>query len=228
MRRPEAAQLGAGLRNDAKLEDPFFLQRQFPATSPLQRLLHAAQDGILILDAEGQRITDPKPFIAELLRESYQEFVGSGACHSGLHEDQKTKAIPSKQAHENLLICGEEAPARGTKWLCHDVEFVSSLDAQAGRRTIQCNIHEVAKPKRSESELSIVEESCHATIQINNAQYSTPLFPLCSSGDSTRIMAIVATNESDVPTQDRFAATLLRILDHFHISGISIRHTIGS
>jgi PAS domain-containing protein len=52
-----------------------------------RRLFEAAQDGILILDAETGRITDVNPFLVKLLDYSHEEFLGKELWDIGLFKD---------------------------------------------------------------------------------------------------------------------------------------------
>jgi PAS domain S-box-containing protein len=76
--RRKAGNIGNHTRSKEALQD---------SEARYRRLFEAAQDGILILDAETGLITDVNPFLVELLGYSHEEFLGKELWEIGLFKD---------------------------------------------------------------------------------------------------------------------------------------------
>lgn len=118
-----------------------------------RRLFEAAQDGILILDAESGAITDVNPFLINMLGYSRREFVQKKLWEVGAFRDVKA----SKQAFEALqkrkYIRYEDLPLRAKDGRLMQVEFVSNVYTAGSERVIQCNIRDVTKRKEAQDAL---------------------------------------------------------------------------
>lgn len=115
-----------------------------------RRLFEAAQDGILILDAETGLITDVNPFLIHLLNYSKEEFLGKELWQIGLFSDIHA----SKSAFQELLsrkyVRYEDLPLKTKAGQAINVEFVSNVYKEDSRYVVQCNIRDITKRKRAE------------------------------------------------------------------------------
>jgi PAS domain S-box-containing protein/putative nucleotidyltransferase with HDIG domain len=110
-----------------------------------RRLFEAAQDGILLLDAETGEITDANPFLLHMLGYSHKEIVGKRLWEIGPFADK----AGSKQAFGTLrkerYIRYENLPLETASGTTIEVEFVSNTYPVDGKDVIQCNIRDTAK-----------------------------------------------------------------------------------
>jgi diguanylate cyclase (GGDEF)-like protein/PAS domain S-box-containing protein len=117
-----------------------------------RRLFEAAEDGILILDAETSRILDLNPSMAELLGSPHDEQLSKFFWDIPLFED----ASQGKAAFEELRAKGhlhfDDLPLRTRDGRELDVELVSNLYRENGKQAIQCNVRDVTERKTAERE----------------------------------------------------------------------------
>jgi two-component system cell cycle sensor histidine kinase/response regulator CckA len=115
-----------------------------------RRLFEAAQDGILILDAEAGFITDVNPFLANLLGYSHAELLGKSLWDLGLFKDVEA----SKNAFQELIakryVRYENLPLETKGGLTVGVEVVSNVYQVNGEKVIQCNIRDIRHRKAAE------------------------------------------------------------------------------
>ena len=118
-----------------------------------RRLFEAAQDGILILDADSGAITDANPFIKEILGYSRQDLIGKRLWEIGAFYD----VVASKAAFKELLqkeyIRYENLPLQTKDGQIREVEFISNVYQVNLKKVIQCNIRNIAKRKEAEEAL---------------------------------------------------------------------------
>jgi PAS domain S-box-containing protein len=128
-----------------------------------RRLFEAAQDGILILDADTGRVTDVNPFLIKLLGFSHRQMVGKT-----VGELSPFKDIVSNEAMLELLqkegyVRYEDLPLETKDGRHIAVEFVSNVYQAGEKKVIQCNIRDITVRKQTESALirlgAIVEAS---------------------------------------------------------------------
>jgi PAS domain S-box-containing protein len=133
-----------------------------------RRLFEAARDGILILDINTGRISDVNPFLIELLGFSRGEMLGKT-----VGELSPFKDIESNQAMlERLQAVGfvryEDLPLQARDGRKIEVEFVSNVYEDGGKKVIQCNIRDITEHKKEEMDslrlAAIVESSDDAII----------------------------------------------------------------
>src|SRR6185312_5746793 len=107
-----------------------------------RRLFEAAQDGILILNAQTGMITDVNPFLMDLLDYSREEFLGNALWDIGLFQDIQA----SKSAFEDLqakqYVRYEDLPLKTKSGQTINVEFVSNVYGVNREQVIQCNIRD--------------------------------------------------------------------------------------
>ena len=115
-----------------------------------RRLFEAAQDGILILDADTGQIMDVNPFLVNMLGYSHDEFVGKALWEISPLKD----VAPNREAFLKLQKEGyihyEHLPLETKDGRPIDVEFVSNVYPVNGASVIQCNIRDITERKRAE------------------------------------------------------------------------------
>jgi PAS domain S-box-containing protein len=118
-----------------------------------RRLFEAARDGILILDPDTRKITDANPFMTELLGYPRNELVGRELWEIGLLKDEQASRAAFRELQKKLFIRYEDLPLQSKTGRHHEVEFVSNLYEEDGRKVIQCNIRDITERKQVEEAL---------------------------------------------------------------------------
>jgi len=118
-----------------------------------RRLFEAARDGILILDPESRKITDANPFMSELLGYRHEELLGKELWEIGLLKDEAASRAAFRQLQQNTFIRYENLPLQNKQGQRHEVEFVSNVYEEDGRKVIQCNIRDITERRRMENDL---------------------------------------------------------------------------
>jgi len=108
-----------------------------------RRLFEAARDGILIVDPDSRKITDSNPFMTELLGYTHAELLGKELWEIGLLKDEKASQAAFLELQHKHFIRYEDLPLQNKTGQTRQVEFVSNLYDEAGRKVIQCNIRDI-------------------------------------------------------------------------------------
>jgi two-component system CheB/CheR fusion protein len=118
-----------------------------------RRLFEAAQDGVLIVDPETNRITDANPCMAKLLGWSHEELLGKDLCDIGLFESRTQCATAFGELHDKGVYRNDELPAH-TKWgQRRHFEMISNVYEEQGRAVIQFNVRDITERKQDEAAL---------------------------------------------------------------------------
>ena len=128
-----------------------------------RRLFEAAQDGILILDPSTRKITDANPFMSKLLGYPYNELLGKELWQIGLLKDEEASRSAFRELQAKHFIRYENLPLQNKKGQCHEVEFVSNLYDEDGRKVIQCNIRNITERKRAEEKVHDIQAQLEQT-----------------------------------------------------------------
>jgi hypothetical protein len=130
-----------------------------------RRLFEAAQDGILILDAETGMIIDVNPFLIDLLGYSKEDFIEKEIWEIGFFKDISANKEKFSELQEHEYVRYDNLPlktANGRK-IC--VEFVSNVYLVNKKKVIQCNIRDVTDRKNAERALIESENSLRTLVQ---------------------------------------------------------------
>jgi diguanylate cyclase (GGDEF)-like protein/PAS domain S-box-containing protein len=118
-----------------------------------RRLFEAAQDGILLLDANTGAITDVNPFLIKMLGYSREEFVEKKLWEVGAFKDVEASQEAFEALQKNEYIRYEDLPLRAKSGKLVDVEFVSNVYLVDGEKVIQCNIRDITDRKQAQDAL---------------------------------------------------------------------------
>lgn len=118
-----------------------------------RRLFETAKDGILLLDAETGQITDVNPFLQNLLGYSHIELLGRTLWEIGPFKDIAASQNAFRLLQSQEYVRYENLPLETKDGQHRQVEFVSNVYLEDGRRVIQCNICDITERKQSEAEV---------------------------------------------------------------------------
>ena len=148
-----------------------------------RRLFEAAQDGILILDADTGRIHDVNPFLTKLLGFSHAEMVGQTVGELSPFKDLVSNQIMLQRLQQDGYIRYENLPLETRDGRKIAVEFVCNVYQAGDKKVIQCNIRDITARKRAEATQTLLAtaiEQAAETIVITDihgtVQYANPAF----------------------------------------------------
>jgi formate hydrogenlyase transcriptional activator len=115
--------------------------------SRYRRLFEAAQDGILILEAETGQIMDVNPFLLEMLGYSLEELLGKKLWEIGTFRDIEASKATSSALKSKGYVRYHDLPLETKEGRQIAVEFVSNVYLVNHHKVIQCNIRDTTKRK---------------------------------------------------------------------------------
>jgi PAS domain S-box-containing protein len=115
-----------------------------------RRLFEAAQDGILIVDAETGEIDDVNPFLTDMLKYSKGELVGKKLWEIGAFKDIEKSKFAFAELQSNQYIRYDNLQLETKNGRLISVEFVSNVYLVDHTKVIQCNIRDITERKRIE------------------------------------------------------------------------------
>ena len=155
--RTEQAELGldqAQLRTDrAELrteQAEKHEQGMFASEVSYRRLFEAAQDGILILDADTGRINDVNPFLFNLLGFSRDEMIGKTVGDLSPFKDVVSNQAMLERLQKDGYVRYEDLPLETRDGRHIAVEFVSNVYQAGDKKVIQCNVRDITERKQAE------------------------------------------------------------------------------
>lgn len=136
-------------KNPNRQEDVASVKKLKTSELRYRRLFEAAQDGILILDAETGMITDVNPFLINLLGYSRDEFIERELWEVGAFKDIEASQKSFEALQENEYIRYEDLPLKAKDGRLVEVEFVSNVYLVEDEKVIQCNIRDITDRKQA-------------------------------------------------------------------------------
>ncbi len=121
--------------------------------SRYRRLFEAAQDGILLLNADTAQIEDVNPYLVKLLGYSHAEFLGKKLWDVGSFSDRLESKAMFAELQEKGYVRYESLPLKTKAGAEVEVEFVSNSYDCDRINVIQCNIRNIADRKRMEDQM---------------------------------------------------------------------------
>jgi PAS domain S-box-containing protein/putative nucleotidyltransferase with HDIG domain len=118
-----------------------------------RRLFEAAQDGILILDAETGMIQDVNPYLIKMLGFSREEFMKKKLWEVGAFKDNTASKEAFQALQKNEYIRYEDLPLKSKSGQLVQVEFVSNVYFLGTEKVIQCNIRNITERKQAEKKI---------------------------------------------------------------------------
>ena len=115
-----------------------------------RRLFEAAQDGILLLNADTGEVFDVNPYLSEILGYSHEEFLGKKLWEIGAFKDVAFSKLAFSTLRENEFTRYEDLPLRSRDGQLKHVEFVSNVYLADQKRVIQCDVHDITERKQAE------------------------------------------------------------------------------
>jgi PAS domain S-box-containing protein len=122
-----------------------------------RRLFEAAQDGILILDAETGQIVEVNPFSITMLGFSREQFLGKKIWEIGVFKDIVANKDNFEELQRKEYIRYEDLPLETADGRNIAVEFVSNVYMVNDKKVIQCNIRDITDRKKIEEALNATE-----------------------------------------------------------------------
>jgi len=173
----QLSRLGAAVRRAlVEVEEREELERKEAArrASELRyrRLFEAAQDGILILDAETGMIVDVNPFLVELLGYSREELLGTKVWDLGFLKDVLANEGKFLELQQEEYVRYDDLALETRDGRRVEVEFVSNVYLVNDQKVIQCNIRDISERRRaqeSHTRLATAVEQAAETIVITDA-----------------------------------------------------------
>ena len=141
------------MSDQAKKTDKVNVQKIQTSELRYRRLFEAAQDGILILDAETGMITDVNPFLIKLLGYSRDEFLEKRIWEVGAFKDVEASKDAFQALKMNEYIRYKDLPLRTKDGRLIQVEFVSNVYWAGREKVIQCNIRDITERKQVQDAL---------------------------------------------------------------------------
>ena len=172
--------------------------------SRYRRLFEAAQDGILLINAETAQIEDVNPYLIDMLGYSHAELLGKKLWEVGAFADIAKTTDMFEQLQAAGYVRYDDLPLKTRLGVLINVEFVSNSYDCDGVRVIQCNIRDITEQRAAEDQvrkLSLVVEQSPSGIVISNRngqiEYVNAARQLTSG---LRSDALIGTNAWDAYT----------------------------
>jgi PAS domain S-box-containing protein len=118
-----------------------------------RRLFEAAQDGILLLDADTGQILDVNPFLLKMLGYSHKDFLGKKLWEIGPFSDIAASRLRFSELQTKGHVRYEHLPLETKDGRLIDVEVVSNVYIVDQEKIIQCNVRDITLRKQTEAAL---------------------------------------------------------------------------
>lgn len=180
-----------------------------------RRLFEAAQDGILILDANTGLIADVNPYLMELLDYSREEFLGKALWQIGLFKDVAASKAAFRELQLQKYVRYENLPLATRSGKSINVEFVSNVYRVNNKKVIQCNIRDITKRKRTE----LTEQ------QVRQAQKMEAVGQLAGgvAHDFNNLLGVILGYCEILESRIDLAEPSRKMIEQIHNAGISAK-----
>ena len=137
--------------------------------SRYRRLFEAAQDGILLLNAETAQIEDVNPYLIKMLGYSHEEFLGKKLWEVGPFTDKQQSQEMFAALQANGYVRYDDLPLKTKSGSIIPVEFVSNAYDCEGIQVIQCNIRNISERHADRASILRVTQLYATLSQCNKA-----------------------------------------------------------
>jgi PAS domain S-box-containing protein len=130
-----------------------------------RRLFEAAQDGILILDADSGLVIDVNPFLTALLGYSKEEFLGKKLWELGTFKDIEAAKVAYLELQDKGYVRYEDLPLKTGDGRDAAVEFISNVYLVDNTKIAQCNIRDISARERATTEIKKLNREIDQRVQ---------------------------------------------------------------
>jgi len=175
-----------------------------------RRLFETSKDGILLLDAEYERVTDVNAALVEMLGLPREAIVGERLCELNALRNTPCKASLN-ELREREQVRHEHWSLRRGDGSPLDVEFQANTYVVSGSRVVQCNLRDITERKQAEARIRY--------LALHDALTGLP----------NRVLLQECLSQAMVMARrhQRGVATLMLDLDHFKNINDSLGHHVG-
>ena len=162
-----------------------------------RRLFEAAQDGIMLLDAETGDVVDVNPFLINILGFSKQQIQEKKIWEMGFLKDAIGNKVKFLELQQKQYVRYENLPLETASGRRLDVEFVSNVYMVGNRKVIQCNIRDITERREIEKglekvrkELEVIKQSADEASEFAESVINTVREPLISLDQDLRVVTV--------------------------------------
>ena len=119
-----------------------------------RRLFETAQDGILILDYETEKIIEANKFLLDMIGLHLPDVIGKRLWELGFLEDRSLADDAFVQLRTTGSVRYDDIPLRRKSGETVPVEFISNVYKVKGTRIVQCNIRDVSERHLTERKIT--------------------------------------------------------------------------